>query len=132
MSVVLAAGGALALDNPSENEILRLFVARAGGAAARLVLVTIASAVPEATAAEYTAVFQTLGVRDITVFDLEERSAAADSHLDAVHQATGIYLSGGNQLRLTTLVNGTAVGEALHAAHRRGVVFLGSSAGTAV
>ena len=135
MSTLLAAGGALDLHDPATNDILSTFVARAGGHQARLVIVTVASAVPHETAAEYTAVFQTLGATHITPFDLSHRAPAqsADQHLlDLFDEATGIYLSGGNQLRLSTLIKDTAVDASLQAAYQRGAIIFGSSAGTAV
>ncbi|MCA9980357.1 MAG: cyanophycinase [Anaerolineales bacterium] len=133
MKTLLAAGGALALENPSANEVLRAFVTHAGGDEARVVIVALASAEPQETSEAYTAVFQALGVRHITTLsDLTERTQAPTIDLTPLQTATGIYLSGGNQLRFTTLVNDTAVAEALHAAYERGAVIFGSSAGTAV
>ncbi|MDA0246540.1 MAG: cyanophycinase [Chloroflexi bacterium] len=132
MSIVIAAGGALDLSDPQGNAILQTFVAQAGGRQAHLLIVTIASAVPEQTTADYTAAFQALGASHITSLHLNQRSEAFHISLAAVQQATGIYLSGGNQLRFTSLVLGTPLAEALRAAHQRGAVFLGSSAGTAV
>jgi cyanophycinase len=42
---------------------------------------------------------------------------------------TGIFMTGGNQLKLSGVVNGTAFAEAVRAAHERGVVVAGTSAG---
>ncbi len=132
MSTLLAAGGALDLHDPAANDILSTFVARAGGREARLIIVTVASAVPQETAAEYTAVFQTLGATHITSFDLNHRAQAQSADQQLFNEATGIYLSGGNQLRLTTLLKDTAVDASLQAAYQRGAIIFGSSAGTAV
>lgn len=45
---------------------------------------------------------------------------------------TGVFLTGGNQLKLSAVVSGTRFGAALHAAHRRGVTIGGTSAGASV
>jgi cyanophycinase len=45
---------------------------------------------------------------------------------------TGIFMTGGNQLKLSAVVNGTAFGEAIRAAHRRGVTVAGTSAGASI
>jgi cyanophycinase len=45
---------------------------------------------------------------------------------------TGIFMTGGNQLKLSAIVNGTAFGEAIKAAHHRGVVVGGTSAGASI
>ena len=44
-------------------------------------------------------------------------------------RATGVFLTGGNQLRLSSVIGGTKLGMALIAAHRRGAVIAGTSAG---
>ncbi len=49
-----------------------------------------------------------------------------------LEQATGIFMTGGNQLKLSGIVNGTAFGEAIQAAHARGVVVGGTSAGASI
>ena len=45
---------------------------------------------------------------------------------------TGIFMTGGNQLKLSAIVNGTAFGDAIRAAHQRGVVVGGTSAGASI
>ncbi len=46
-----------------------------------------------------------------------------------LREATGVYLTGGNQSRLTQVVAGTRLGDALFMAHDRGAVLAGTSAG---
>jgi cyanophycinase len=60
----------------------------------------------------------------------EERAEADDPAAAAsVTQASGIYLTGGNQSRLASVVAGTRLGDALFLARDRGVVLAGTSAG---
>jgi cyanophycinase len=66
---------------------------------------------------------------------LEFRSrekADAKEHLNALRKATGIFIAGGTQMRLTSLMGGTKFESELLAAYRRGTVIAGTSAGTAV
>jgi cyanophycinase len=51
------------------------------------------------------------------------------ARLDGV---TGIFMTGGNQLKLSAVVNGTGFGEAIRAAHQRGVTVAGTSAGASI
>jgi cyanophycinase len=58
------------------------------------------------------------------------REEAQDPRLAArIAEATGIFLTGGNQLRLASVVAGTRLGAALVEQHRRGAVVAGTSAG---
>jgi cyanophycinase len=129
MTTLIAIGGALDFEEPS---ILEDFIKRAGGAKANILVLPQASSVAN-TGREYARTFQKLGVKK--PISLEVRSRAEvdrKSHLAALRGATGIFLAGGTQVRLTSLLGGTKFEEELLAAYRRGVVIAGTSAGTAV
>jgi cyanophycinase len=130
MTTLMAIGGALDMEEPA---IFQEFIKRAGGKDARIVVLPQASSLPE-TGKEYGRVFKKLGVKRKPV-SLEFRDRAqADrkSHLGLLQQATGIFIAGGTQMRLTSLLGGTKFEEELLAAYRRGAVIAGTSAGTAV
>jgi cyanophycinase len=130
MTTLMAIGGALDFEEP---RIFQEFITRAGGKDARIVVLPQASSLPE-TGREYSQVFKRLGVKNKPV-SLEFRDRAqADrkQHLELLRQATGIFIAGGTQMRLTSLLGGTKFEEELLAAYRRGAVIAGTSAGTAV
>ena len=130
MTTLMAIGGALNIEEP---RIFQEFIKRAGGKEARIVVLPQASSLPE-TGKEYGKVFKKLEVKNKPV-SLEFRDRAqADrkSHLELLRQATGIFIAGGTQMRLTSLLGGTRFEEELLAAFRRGTVLAGTSAGTAV
>ena len=63
----------------------------------------------------------------------ETREEANDPALVAqLDDVTGIFMTGGNQLKLSAIINGTAFGEAIRHAHRRGVTIGGTSAGASI
>ena len=63
----------------------------------------------------------------------ESRDEAHDPDLvKAVGEATGIFMTGGNQLKLSAIVCGTPLGDAIVEAHRRGAVVAGTSAGASI
>jgi cyanophycinase len=133
-SVTTAAGSLLAIggaeDKLRQREILARFAALAGGTNARVVIISTASSLGDVAADRYRAVFASLGMTDTEGMRPLNREEAQDPRLAArIAQATGIFLTGGNQLRLASVVAGTRLGAALVEQHRRGAVVAGTSAG---
>jgi cyanophycinase len=133
-SVTTAAGSLLAIggaeDKLRQREILARFAALAGGTDARVVIISTASSLGDVAADRYRAVFASLGMTDSEGMRPLNREEAQDPRLAArIAQATGIFLTGGNQLRLASVVAGTRLGAALVEQHRRGAVVAGTSAG---
>ncbi len=130
MRVLMAIGGAI---NHKAPRILPEFVRRAGSGQARLVILPQASSL-EDTGEYYRSLFQGLGVDApaVVIHCLERPLADSSSNLKAVRRATGIFIAGGNQMRLTALFGGTLLEAELLAAYQRGVVLAGTSAGAAV
>lgn len=130
MTTLMAIGGAV---DSEESVIFEEFIKRAGGTNAYIVVLPQASSLAT-TGMEYVEVFRKLGTKKKPV-SLEFRNRAqADkkSHIEALRRATGIFLTGGTQLRLASLLGGTGFEQELLAAYRRGAVVAGTSAGTAV
>ena len=63
----------------------------------------------------------------------ESRADAADADLiDELGKVDGIFMTGGNQLKLSAFITGTPFGEAIAEAYQRGAVVGGSSAGASI
>jgi cyanophycinase len=128
---LLIIGGAE--DRIGHAVVLRRFVRLAGGRRSRVVVIPTASAFPDEAVAAYTDVFTRLGAATVDMVHPVSRAAASDADLVArVDAATGIFLTGGNQLKLSQYIVGTALGEAILRAHRRGAVVAGTSAGASI
>jgi cyanophycinase len=85
------------------------------------------------TGGEYVETFRKLGAKKSISLECRDRADVdRKSHLDALRKATGIFIAGGTQMRLTALLGGTRFEEELLAAYRRGAVIAGTSAGAAV
>jgi cyanophycinase len=126
--VLVAIGGAE--DKLGDRTILGRFVQLAGGDRARVVVLASASSLGEELTGLYERVFAELGaaeVRSLRPRTREEAEAAGPA--EEVTWATGVFMTGGNQLRLSMVVAGTRLGAALLDAHRRGAVVGGTSAG---
>ena len=114
-----------------QAQILRRFAKICGGATARIVVIPTASRL-EDTGDTYRNAFRTLGVKQIDILDIKERSDALRSEVAApLAQATGVFMTGGDQLRLSTRLGGTPVAAAIQAANARGAHVAGTSAGAA-
>jgi len=124
-------GGAEERDGKSE--VLREFVRLAGGARARVRIISVASDAPEEVASVYTKTFRRLGVRDVRALDVKGRADADGEQASAaVREATGVFFTGGNQLRITRQLGGTRLDATLHRCHEDGLVVAGTSAGAAM
>ena len=125
---VMVIGGAE--DKLGERLILSRFVQLAGGDRANLVVISTASSLGDAATDLYRHVFGRLGVSRVTGLRPETREEANDpKNVEALRQATGVFMTGGNQLRLSSVIGGTKLGAAMLDAHGRGVVVAGTSAG---
>lgn len=120
-------------DRVGKATVLRRFVRLAGGRRARIVLIPTASSFPDEVTASYTDVFTRLGAPAPSVVDPQDRTEAHDEALVAlVDEATGVFMSGGSQLKLSQRFPGTPLGDAIHRAHARGAVVGGTSAGASI
>jgi len=125
---VMLIGGAE--DKVRDKVILSRFAAFAGGAQGHVVVISTASSLGETATDRYRELFAGFGVGRITGISPEQRSEAQDPELaKALSDATGVFLTGGNQLRLSSVVAGTRLADAIHLAHDRGAVLAGTSAG---
>lgn len=128
---LLIIGGAE--DKAGRATVLRRFVRLAGGGNAKIVIIPTASSVPEAAVQTYTALFTRFGAAEIVAIDPPSRPAAADAALaQVIDNATGVFMTGGNQLKLAQLLVGTPLAEAISRAHHRGAVVAGTSAGASI
>ncbi len=120
-------------DKEGDCTILREFVRRAGGVSARIVVMTVATELPREVGENYIRVFERLGVEDVRIVDTVEREDAnSASYLEAIEKATGVFFTGGNQARITSILKDTEIDRLLHKRLSEGIVIGGTSAGAAM
>jgi cyanophycinase len=125
---IMLIGGAE--DKLRGRQILKRFVKLAGGPEASIAIIATASEISEQALQLYEGLFLELGVASVTGLRPQERPQADQPQAAAqLAPATGVFLTGGNQLRLTSIVAGTRLHQGLHLAHDRGAVIAGTSAG---
>ncbi len=128
---LLVIGGAE--DKYNERRILKKFLELAGGENAEILIVPVASDFPEFAADIYVQAFRRLGVANPRVLRATSRQdvfqADADALLDGV---TGVFMTGGDQMRLVSILGGTKFAQILRKmAAETNLVLAGTSAGAA-
>jgi cyanophycinase len=126
---IIPVGGAEA--KASDSAILRRFVKLAGGKKARIAIIPTASLQSD-TGRRYEAIFDEMGAHSAEAMPFEERRDCDDEdQVERMDRATGVFLTGGNQLRLATILGGTPVAKKMRALNAAGVPIAGTSAGAA-
>ena len=127
---IVPIGGAENKEN--DRGILERFVRLSGGAAADIVVIPTASRMHE-TGPRYETVFKDIGAPRVTVMDFDTRRDCQEAgRLRRLEQASGIFFTGGNQLRLTALLGGTPVAKLIRLQNAHGVTVGGTSAGASI
>ena len=126
---IIPIGGAE--DKENDPEILQRFVSLCGGAAANIVIIPTASKLAD-TGELYVSLFRELGAGAAASLVFDTRRDCDEQHrLARLEEATGVFLTGGSQLRLATLIGGTPVAKRIRALNADGVHVAGTSAGAA-
>jgi cyanophycinase len=127
---IVPIGGAENKEN--DPRILERFVRVSGGDDADIVVIPTASRAHE-SGPRYEQLFRNLGAGRVAVMDFDTRRDCQEpGRLERLAQATGIFFTGGNQLRLTTLLGGTPVAKLIRTQNARGVTIGGTSAGASI
>jgi cyanophycinase len=125
---VIVIGGAE--DKVRDRVILGRFVALAGGRDARIAVIATASSLGLEAGERYRAVFGELGAAETVPLNAVTRMQANDEHnARIIRDSTGIFLTGGNQLRLSSMLGGTRLADAIMTRFMAGAVVAGTSAG---
>jgi cyanophycinase len=98
----------------------------------RIIILPMASSVPEESAAEETDEFRKLGAKDVATRILTREQALRPESAALLDGAGGVFFSGGDQSRLTAVLLDTPVHKKLLELYEQGAVIGGTSAGAAV
>ncbi|MGB3544114.1 cyanophycinase [Rubrivirga sp.] len=127
---IVPIGGAEA--KTGTRDVLARVIELAGGRDAHIAIIPTASELPD-TGDRYARLFTELGARKTDVLSITSREhARVPAALEVVERATGIFMTGGNQLRLSTILGGTPLAQSIRRRNAAGVVVAGTSAGAAV
>ena len=120
-------------SDTKEMRILPHFVKLCGGRRARIIVCGTPSKKPKEKEREYARIFRELGAEEVIEAQITTRQDGDSPKLiKAIQRAKGIFFTGGDQMRLTSIVAGTPVGEEIrHRLWNKGLVVAGTSAGAA-
>lgn len=118
-------------DREDDKVVLSRFVELAGGEDAKIAVLTAASNYHDEVWATYDAAFGDLGVKNRAPVLIASREDANDELLaGTIYAADAIFMTGGDQKKLMSLIGGTRIDRAMHRALReRGSCIAGTSAG---
>lgn len=126
---IIPIGGAEEkLHNP---EILDRFVDVCGGKQSRIGIIPTASEL-EDTGRNYEKLFRKLGVKHAKVLSFITREdCQSGPDIGYIEKCDGVFMTGGNQLRLSTTLGGTTVAQLIRRRNAAGMHVAGTSAGAA-
>ena len=119
-------------DRVKEMQIHRKFVELSGGADAKIVVIPTASML-EDTGPDYQSIFSELGAGEVNFLPITHRIDCDNPEFSMLlDNATGIFMTGGNQLRLSAILGGTLVAQKIRRCNAAGVPVAGTSAGASI
>lgn len=127
---IVPIGGAE--EKVGDTDILRRFLTVCGGSDAKIAIIPTASRLDE-TGPTYVELFESLGASAATSLPYKNRKdTEREDWLATLERATGIFFTGGNQLRLSTVLGGTSVAQQVRRLNASGTAVGGTSAGAAI
>jgi len=129
---VLIIGGAE--DKVHGREILQTFWQRSGGTEAAIAIIPSASREPVLIGQRCQQIFEEMGAKWLKILDIRDRSQGEDPNFQAfIEECTGVFLTGGDQLRLCGLLADTPLMNRIRErVHRGEITLAGTSAGAAI
>ncbi|APM41033.1 cyanophycinase [Clostridium kluyveri] len=120
-------------DKTGEKKILKEVCNKLAKDRDILVIATIASEVPEELGNEYYKIFTQLGIKNVRILNIVDRKGAfATNSIKTIENASLIFFTGGDQLRITSLIGGTPLYSKIQELYENGCTFVGTSAGASI
>lgn len=120
-------------DKTGDCRILRRFIELSGGRTARIAVFTTATELPMEVGAEYKVLFELLGAESVELVHIADRRQSFDRNTaERITAYDGMFFTGGDQLRLTSILGGSPVDQAIKENFMQGGVIAGTSAGASV
>jgi cyanophycinase len=103
------------------------------GLSSKIEIIPTASKIPNQVGLEYAKAFQYLGAENVEVLNIEKREEAlSDDSYNRIKNADVIFFTGGDQLRLTSIIGGTPMHDLiLQKYQEEEFIYVGTSAGAA-
>lgn len=129
-NLIVIGGGE---DKYGTKEILTKVCSQIDKEKDELVVITTATQIPEEVGPMYKNIFGSMGVKNISILNVQKREEAYDiANINMAQRASILYFSGGDQLKLTSLLGGTPIFDTIKNKFNNGCIFAGTSAGASV
>lgn len=117
-------------DKETECEILRFIINKVDQNGGRLVIMTAATSHSEKTKKLYSDTFEKLHFSNYDFIDFNDRDdASSNEYISMIEKCGGVFFTGGDQLKITSLIGGTRLLKSLQQVYEKGVLIAGTSAG---
>lgn len=131
MGILVIIGGKE--DKNNKCVILKKVAKLSGGKDGKVIILTVATDYPLEVGREYKHLFNELGVSNVEALHIETREDANHrDRLERMQAATCVFFTGGDQLKITSLIGGTKTENFLRESFEAGLVIAGTSAGASV
>ncbi|MDP4087894.1 MAG: cyanophycinase [Bacillota bacterium] len=129
-SLIIIGG---AEDKNGEKDILKEVSSRLDKEEDELVIATVATSSPAEVGAQYRNIFEALGVKKVHVLNVNCREDACfQDNIDMVDRASLVFFTGGDQLKITSMLGGTPLYNGFLKGYKDGCIYVGTSAGASV
>ena len=120
-------------DKYEEREILKKVASFINKEKDILLVATIATDYPKSSFSEYKKVFSKLNIKNIKELNIKNRKDAEDDKkIELINQSKLIFFTGGDQLKITSLLGGTPIYHSLKEFAKKGGLIAGTSAGASM
>jgi cyanophycinase len=117
-------------DKKDKCEILKEVVDLAGGKGSKIVIVTAATKKPDEVGSTYENTFKKLGAENVSIASVGSRKKEEiEKSKEVLKDADCVFFTGGDQLRITSILGGSGIDKMIQEMHERGVLIVGTSAG---
>ena len=120
-------------DKRGKKEILKKVAEYINTKEDKMLIATIATQYPEQCYQNYKEVFTKLGIKNIAKLDISTRDDAFNKeNIKLINTANLLFFTGGDQLRITSMIGGTPIYNAIKELCDNGGLIAGTSAGASV
>lgn len=120
-------------DKKGDKKILQEVCAHIEKSSELLLIVTVATEKPTEVGNEYTNLFSDMGIKHLSILHVENREDALKAeNIELIKKSSLIFFTGGDQLRITSILGGTPLYSCMKEKYTKGCVFVGTSAGASV
>ncbi|HEY5562531.1 MAG TPA: cyanophycinase [Clostridiaceae bacterium] len=117
-------------DKKESKDILKEVASRVVDRNGSLLIATVAALAPEEVGKQYLSIFKEIGIEKLSLLNINCREdARLDKNIDLIKEASLVFFTGGDQLRVTSLLGGTPLYKAIIQSYERDCIYVGTSAG---